>query len=110
MEDDGGKDGHQQETQFVYRRDFRRITRLQGAKVADPRSTRGEPGQHQKSQVFGPSANGLLHFPATDTNPVRVIIITNVRTSVAKSESMLSGPIFAKIAVSAANTADRRAQ
>jgi hypothetical protein len=91
MEKQGGKDGHQQEAELVYRGDFRRIPHLQGAKVADPRRSRGQSRQHQEK-------------------PVRVTRITTVRTNVAKSESMPAKPSLAKIAVSAANTADRRAQ
>ena len=44
------------------------------------------------------------------TNPVSAAIMTMVRIQAAKSESALSSPIFAKIAVRDANAADKRAQ
>ena len=68
------------------------------------------PDKTKKSQVFKRSANGLVHYPMLYTNPARATRITHVRTSVARSESMPSKPILAKIAVSAANTADNNAQ
>ena len=43
-------------------------------------------------------------------NPVSATMMTMVRIQVAKSESTLSSPTFAKMAVSAANAADKRAQ
>jgi hypothetical protein len=52
---------------------------------------------------------GLLHFPAAYKKPARTAEIMAVRTKVAKSESTPSSPTFAKMAVSAANTADKNA-
>ena len=49
-------------------------------------------------------------MPVAATNAPSTATITNVRTSVAKSESTPSRPIFAKMAVSAAKTAEPRAQ
>jgi hypothetical protein len=42
--------------------------------------------------------------------PARAAITTRVRTKVAKSEPMFVTPTLAKIAVSAANAADNKAQ
>src|SRR4029453_16639768 len=41
-----GKNAYHQETHLIHRYDVRPVTRLQGAEGADPRSTRGKPGQH----------------------------------------------------------------
>ena len=71
--------------------------------MANPDSTR-------KSQVFGVSASGLLHLPVAYTNPASTTMMTPVRTRVARSESTPSSPSLAKMAVSAANTADQSAQ
>jgi hypothetical protein len=68
------------------------------------------PDKTRKNQVLVLSAKGLLHLPALYTNPERMTIITKVRISVARSESTPSKPILANIAVSAAKTAERRAQ
>ncbi len=53
---------------------------------------------------------GLLHLPANQTNADSTMMMMPVRTNVARSESTPLMPILAKIAVMAANTADRTAQ
>jgi hypothetical protein len=68
------------------------------------------PDRTRKSQVFDLSASGFLHLPVAYTKPASTTMITAVRTSVARSESTPSSPSLAKIAVSAANTADQSAQ
>src|SRR5262245_24880301 len=80
-----------------------RKQQTQDAPVASPDGIR-------KSQVFGASLAGLLHLPVRCTNPARTTRMTTVRTSVARSESTPARPIFAKMAVRAANAADHRAQ
>ena len=85
------------------------------ATIAEPcRTTTHAPVANaertKKVQVLGDSASGLDHFPVTATNVARTKRMTQVRISVAKSESTPGRPIFAKIAVSAAKTAENKAQ
>src|SRR5271170_4051097 len=53
---------------------------------------------------------GGCHWPVAATIPASTTTTTIVRIKVARSELMFSTPIFAKIAVSAAKTADNTAQ
>ena len=53
---------------------------------------------------------GLLHLPAYQTKADSTTMMMATRTSVARSESTPCMPISAKIAIRAANTADKAAQ
>src|SRR5215510_6080807 len=63
VENNRCKDGNKQEAELVHRRDLRRVTHLQRAKVADPRSTRGQPGQNQKEPGLRSEREWIAPFP-----------------------------------------------
>src|SRR6476469_9042513 len=63
----------------------------------------------RKNSVRGDSAAGLLHLPVASTNAPSRATMRKVRSRVAKSLSTPTSPALAKMAVSAAKTADNDA-
>src|SRR3954447_2441930 len=63
----------------------------------------------RKLQVFGDTAFGATNWPVANSRNAKLIRTTMVRMNVARSGLMFSTPTLAKIAISAANTADSSA-
>src|ERR1700679_3474207 len=63
----------------------------------------------RKVQVRGEIGPDVANGPVASSKTRKLKRTTTVRMNVARSEPMFSTPIFAKIAVSAANTADSTA-
>src|SRR5580692_5375293 len=64
----------------------------------------------RKVQVRGEIGPDAVNWPVASSNTRKLMRTTTVRLNVARSEPMFSTPILAKMAVRAANTADRSAQ
>jgi hypothetical protein len=60
-------------------------------------------------QVRGEIGSDVVNWPVASSKRRKLMRTTIVRMNVARSEPMFSTPILAKIAVRAANTADRNA-
>jgi hypothetical protein len=67
LQKNSGKNAYQQETQHIHRYDVRPVSHLQGAEGADPRSTRGKPGQHPEEPSLRSEREEVTLFARRNT-------------------------------------------
>ena len=102
------KQHHEQEAKLVHRRDLGSITNFQRSEVTHTHEAPvASPDSTRNNQVREGRLKGFDHLPAKQTNAPSTPSMTTVRISVARSESTPCKPSFAKMAVRAANTADK---
>lgn len=106
MENQEREQDREQYAQLVYRDDEGGGTLLQRPVEAQSRGPGGESGQNQERQGMSGDAVIPFHVPVTRTI-IQAMARTTIVRAVARLESTSLIPIFAKMDVNAANTADR---
>lgn len=102
-----GEYDRQHEAAFIDRDNLGDVTGLDGVEIAQPRGSGGETGQDQEYPAAGAYDDIPPALFVRNTIPQASASTTIVRMAVARLESTPSIPILARIAVAAANTADR---
>ena len=95
--------------EFIDRGDFGDVARIQRLEIAEPRKPGRCSGKTQEQMFLPVSPAICFSAPHASTIPQAITRITVVRIAVARLELMPVTPTFARIAVSAAKNAERRA-
>ena len=95
--------------EFIDRGDFGDVARIQRLEIAEHESPVAAPERHRNRMFLPVSPAICFSAPHASTIPQAITRITVVRIAVARLELTPVTPTFARIAVSAAKNAERRA-